>query len=241
MRERETAGHLIWTAIRNGNGVKKTGLDLTQPRFNKLKSLFLLNPVLDEAVHHRRIGQRRGVAEVLHLVMRDLAEDAAHDLAASGLGQARRELELVRRGDRADDRAHMAGQDLLEVVRRLLAVLQGHVHVDALALDVVGIADHRCLGDRLVADQRGLDLGRAEPVAGDVDDVVDPAHEPVVAVLVHARAVAGEVLAREPAEVDFLDALVLGVAVGAAEHAGPGLLDARGSRPRSRRQASRPL
>ena len=28
-------------------------------------------------------------------------------------------------------------------------------------------------------DERRLDLGRREPVAGDVDDVVDPAHEPV--------------------------------------------------------------
>ena len=61
-----------------------------------------------------------------------------------------------------------------------------HVGVDPLALDVVRVADDRRLGDRLVADQRALDLGGADPVAGDVDHVVDAAHQPEVAVLVDA-------------------------------------------------------
>ena len=84
---------------------------------------------------------------------------------------------------------------LLERVARLLADDQGDVAVDALALDVVRIADHRRLGDRGVADQRAFDLGGAEPVAGDVEHVVDPAGDPVIAVLVAAAAVAGEIFA----------------------------------------------
>ena len=52
------------------------------------------------------------------------------------------------------------------------------------ALDVVREADHRGLGHRLVRDQRALDLGGAEPVARDVEHVVDAAGDPVVAVLV---------------------------------------------------------
>ena len=77
----------------------------------------------------------------------------------------------------------------------LLAGDQGDVAIDALALDVVRVADHRRLGDLGVADQRAFDLGGAEPVAGDVEHVVDPAGDPVIAVLVAAAAVAGEIFA----------------------------------------------
>ena len=70
--------------------------------------------------------------------MRDLAQDAAHDLAGARLGQVRHEVDVVRRRDRPDLRPHVAGEDLLEVVAGLLPVLEDDVGVDALALDVVG-------------------------------------------------------------------------------------------------------
>jgi hypothetical protein len=75
----------------------------------------------------------------------------------------------------------------------VLPVAQQHERVDALALHRVREAHDRSLGDRFVAHERALDLGGPEPVPAHVDDVVDAAEEPVVAVLVHARAVAGEV------------------------------------------------
>ena len=77
-----------------------------------------------------------------------------------------------------------ADQLLPQRLVRLDAGLEGHVAVDALALEVVRAADHRGLGDGRVGDQRALDLGRAHAVAGDVDHVVDAAGDPVVAVLV---------------------------------------------------------
>ena len=64
---------------------------------------------------------------------------------------------------------------------------------DGLALQLVGPPDDRGLGDGRVRDERALDFRRAEPVAGDVEHVVDAAHDPEVSVLVAARAVAGEV------------------------------------------------
>ena len=94
-------------------------------------------------------------------------------------------------------------------VARLLADLQGHIGVDALALDVVRIADDRGLGDLGMGDQRALDLGGAEPVPGDIDHVVDPAGDPVVPVLVAPRAVAGEIEAREGREIGLDEALVV--------------------------------
>ena len=61
-----------------------------------------LLPRRHQLLHHRRIGQGRGVAERAEFVFGDLAQDAAHDLAGAGLGQAGRELDDVGRGDRAD-------------------------------------------------------------------------------------------------------------------------------------------
>ena len=79
---------------------------------------------------------------------------------------------------------------------------------DRLARVLVGDADHRRLGDALVADQRRLDLHRREPVAGDVDHVVDPADDPEVAVLVAPGGVADEVgVLAEPLPVGLDEAL----------------------------------
>ena len=100
------------------------------------------------------------------------------------------------------------------------ALLQGHVRVDALPLISCGKPDHGGLGDVVVRDQRALDLGGAEAVAADVDDVVDAAGDPVVAVLVAAAAVAGEVEAGEGAEVRLAEAIR--VAVDAAHDSRPG-------------------
>jgi hypothetical protein len=55
----------------------------------------LVLAVGDEILDDGRVGQRRSVAQCPEIVFGDLAQDAAHDLARSGLRQARRELDLV--------------------------------------------------------------------------------------------------------------------------------------------------
>ena len=88
--------------------------------------------------------------------------------------------------------------------------------------EVVREADDGGFGDAVVRDQGRFDFHRREPVAGDVEHVVDAAHHPVVAVLVSAGTVAGEVVfAVELAEVRFDEPVV--VAVQRAEHVRPGL------------------
>ncbi len=91
----------------------------------------------------------------------------------------------------------------------------------AMACPVVGVgaADDRGLGDRGVVDQRGLDLGGRDVVAGDEHDVVDAAEQPEVAVVVALGAVAGEVLAVEARPVGV--AVALGIAPDAAQHRRP--------------------
>ena len=80
---------------------------------------FLFWRCCDEIVDHGGIRQGRGVAEAARLVLGDLAQDAAHDLAGAGLRQARCELDLVGRRDRADVLAHPRHQFLAQLLARL--------------------------------------------------------------------------------------------------------------------------
>ena len=93
--------------------------------------------------------------------------------------------------------------------RALDRALERDEGADRLAGVLVGLTDHRRLGDGLVRDDRRLDLGGREAVPGDVDDVVDAADHPEVAVLVAARRVADEVcLLTEAHEIRLHEALV---------------------------------
>src|SRR3546814_2887763 len=74
--------------------------------------------LLDQRVDHRRVGQGAGVAELVGRVLGDLAQDAAHDLARAGLGQARRPLDVVGRGSGADLGADLLHQFLAQLLAR---------------------------------------------------------------------------------------------------------------------------
>src|SRR3546814_468203 len=167
-----------------------------------------------------RVGQRAGIPKLVGRVLGDLAQDAAHDLARAGLGQARGPLDVVGGGGGADLGADLLHQLLAQLLALLFAGHQGYVGVDALALDVVRETDHRGLGHLWVQHQRAFHLGGADAVAADVDHVVDAASNPVVAVGVAAAAVAAEVHARIGLEVGVDEALV--VAMHGAHLAGPG-------------------
>ena len=102
------------------------------------------------------------------LVLGDLAQDAAHDLAGAGLRQAG--AHCSRSGLAIGPislRTHCTSS--LRSRRWLSTRLQRDIGVDALALDVVGIADHGGFGDLAVRDQRAFDFRRAHAVAGHVD------------------------------------------------------------------------
>src|ERR1700691_1213203 len=94
----------------------RTSLLAERPKY-RLRALFILT-VVDQIVDHGRIGERRGVAEIAEFVLGDLAQDAAHDLAGTGLRQVRRELNKIGRGDRPDLLAHPAAELLAQGVAR---------------------------------------------------------------------------------------------------------------------------
>ena len=100
---------------------------------------------------------------------------------------------------------------------------QDHERDDGLAGGFVRGADDGGFGHGGVGDEGGFDFGGGEPVPGDVHDVIDPAQEPDVAVLVLLGAVAGEVHGLEAGPVGFLEPFR--VAPDAAEHGGPGFAD----------------
>src|SRR5262245_54949696 len=72
-----------------------------------------------------------------------------------------------------------------------------------LTFDFMCFTDDRRLRHLLMIHQGAFDLHRADPVSGDVHDIVDPAKQPEVAVFVALRSVTGEILSRESAPVSL--------------------------------------
>ncbi len=109
-----------------------------------------------------------------------------------------------------------------EVVGAFQVAFEGDEGGDRLAGVLVGLADHGGLGDLGVGDDRRLDLGGAHAMPGHVEDVVDAADDPEVAVGVLAGGVADEVrLGPELLPVGGDEALV--VAIQRAQHPRPRL------------------
>ena len=178
----------------------RTAAARSRPARSVLAGRRLRHARLDQ-VHHGRVGERGDVAELA--VLGDVAQQPAHDLAGAGLGQLRRRSGsgAAWRSARSPWRRGRAASltSASPSASSSAAAAQDDERDDGLAGRRVGGADHRRLGDRRVRDQRRLDLGGRDAVAGDVHDVVDPAEQPQVAVVVLLRAVAGEVAARRSA------------------------------------------
>ena len=153
-----------------------------------------------------------------------LAQDAAHDFSGASLGEAGGELDDVGHGDGADLFAHVLLERGAELFGIGDAIDEGDEGIQRLALDVVGHGGDSGFGYGFVADEGALHFGGADAVAGDVDHVVDAAHEPEVTVAVHAAGIAGKVHVVVHGEVDVDEAVV--VAPGGAHHAGPRAADA---------------
>ncbi len=74
-----------------------------------------------------------------------------------------------------------------------------------------------------MGDQGAFDLAGAETVAGNVDNVIDAAHDPDITVFIFSCAIAGEVHILELGPVGVFVSLV--VAVYGAKHGRPGFFD----------------
>src|SRR5690606_19373880 len=190
---------------------------------NHIYSAPPVESVFDQAVDHRGVGQRGSVTEIVQLVAGNLAQDAAHDLAGAGLRQSAGDLNIVRPGKGA----HLLADRHLELGENILgqgnALHRHDIGIDCLALDIVRTADYGGLGYPVVENQGAFHFRSTDAVARDVQHVINPAGDPVVAIGIPTRTVSGEIDALVGAEVGFHQALL--IAVHGTDLARPGLLD----------------
>ena len=132
------------------------------------------------------------------------------------------EPDLVGAGDLADLHTDVLAQLGSELIARLDALHEDDERAQRLTLELVRLADDRGLRDLRMTHESRLDLGVADPVSRDVEDVVCSSLDPEVAVLVHPGDVTGQVDLVEPAPVDVL--VAVRVLVETTEHTRPRLL-----------------
>jgi hypothetical protein len=134
----------------------------------------------------------RSIAQLILLASKNLPQYTTHDLATTRLREIRHDEDGLGGSKRPYALADLLDEVLAQLVVDLVAVLDGDERVYRLARQLVRDAHHGCLGHGLVLDQRSLDLGSRQAVAGYVDHVVDASPDPVVALVVAACTVAGE-------------------------------------------------
>ena len=111
--------------------------------FHVARLLFLLAQLGQDAV----VFQRRRVARRLSAAG-DVAQQPAHDLAGARLGQRVGEADLVGPGQGADLLGDVLAAAPSSAPRSAASPpIEGHEAGDALALDLVGLADDGGLGD----------------------------------------------------------------------------------------------
>ena len=135
---------------------------------------------------------------------RNLSQYPAHDLAGSCFGKPIGPLDLVRCCDGSDLFADGGNEVFLQRVGLFNVVVQRHIGKDALALDIVRETDNGCFSDIGMQCKCAFDFGGSQPVTGNVDDVVDPAGDLIVAVRIALGAVTGEVVPGVQDEIVFL-------------------------------------
>src|SRR5690606_35558953 len=177
----------------------------------------------DQLVDHSRIGEDGRVTQVLNLVGGNLAQDAAQDLAGTGLGQAWCELKDFGSGKGADLFGHEGGQLFCQFVGFRNPLHQRDIGVNGLPFYLLGITYDSGLCYFGVQHQRTLNLRGAKPVAGNVDHVIHASGNPIVSVRVSAGAVAAEIVSGIGAVVGVDAALM--VTVDRSQLAGPAAAD----------------
>src|SRR5260370_12004097 len=101
----------------------------------------------------------------------------------------------------------MVTQFALQIVRSVDSAFQGRESDRAWSVKCVRLADDSRFCDSHMTHQRALDLRRAEPVPGDIKDVVDAPDDPKISILIASRTVAGEIILFVFAPVLFFVAL----------------------------------
>ena len=95
-------------------------------------------------------------------------------------------------GKRSNALSNLQNQVLAEGVVGLIAVLDGNKSGNGLTSKLVCNTNDSSLGNGVVLDQGGFDFGGGETVTGNVDDIIDTATDPVVALVITGGTIASE-------------------------------------------------
>src|SRR5712691_8824583 len=147
----------------------------------------------------------------------DLFEEPAHDFAGARFGQGIRKANIVRLGDGPDLFGDMLAQFFTQGGLGAEATFEGDEGNQRLTFEIIRSADHRGLGNFWMADERALDLRGADAMAGNIEDIIDAANDPEIAVFVLPAAITGEVAALDLAPINLF--VALRIAPEAAQHA----------------------
>lgn len=124
----------------------------------------------------------------------NLSQNPSHNLAAPRLGQIGNHVNGLGRGKGTDTSSNLHDEFLAESIADLDTILYGYESIDGLACEFVCDADDGSFGNGVVLDEGGFDFGCGEAVAGDVDDVVYAASDPVEAFVVTTGSVTSELI-----------------------------------------------
>ena len=113
-----------------------------------------------------------------------------------------------------------------QVVRFLHTRLESYICVNGLTLDIMGIAYNGGLGHLFMGNEGAFNFRGPQSVPGNIDNVIDPAHELIIAVFVPGGSIAGIIESGALYEVGLLEPH--GIPVYTPHDPGPWLLYAEG-------------
>lgn len=143
----------------------------------------------------REATYRSDIAKLVLLAGENLPQNAAHDLARASLGKIRHDVDSLGSGEWANAAADLQDQVLAQGIRRFITILEGDEGIDSLASELVGHANHGRLSNRMVLKQGSLNLGRRQPMATNVHDIVDTPADPVETFMVPTGTIASKLRA----------------------------------------------
>ena len=158
------------------------------------------------------------------------AQQAAHDLAGTGLGQVFTKADVLGLGNRPDFFGNPVAQffgNRFGFVAAGAGPLQHHKCANRLARQIIGAADHGSFGDQIgLGHERGLNFHGSHAVAGYVEHVINTAGDTEIATVCTAhRTVTGKVQLATHflGEIGLFE--TLGIIPDGADHGRPRALD----------------
>lgn len=132
------------------------------------------------------------VTKLILLAGENLSQYPSHNLATSGLGQIRNDIDGLGCGKRTDALANLHDEFLAESIIDYVNVLDCHKRIDSLASEFISNTHDGSFSNSVVLDEGSFNLGRGETVARNVDNVIDSAADPVETFVVTTSTVTSE-------------------------------------------------